>query len=60
MKNIKHFPPVSKELLEELEKRFPDRVPDPVACPKVAYGSVLVIRFLRSQYNSQQTNILEN
>lgn len=60
MSNDKRFPHVPKELLEELEKRFPDRVPDPRECPKEAYGAVKVIRFLRSQYNLQQINILEN
>lgn len=54
------FPQVPKELLEELEKRFPDRVPDPTACPKVSFGNVQVIRFLRTQFNQQQENILEN
>ncbi len=54
------FPQVPKELLEELERRFPDRVPEPVACPKVAYGNVQVVRFLRSQFNQQQETILEN
>lgn len=60
MSNNKRFPHVPKELLEELEKRFPDRVPDPTACPKEAYGSVRVVRFLRSQYELQNLNILEN
>lgn len=60
MSNDKRFPRVPKELLDELEKRFPDRVPDPNVCPKEAYGAVKVIRFLRSQLNLQQANILEN
>jgi len=60
MKNFRHFPPVPKELLEELEKRFPDRVPDPDVCSKESYGAVKVIRFLRAQFTLQQTNILEN
>lgn len=59
MSNEKNFPQVPKELLEELERRFPDRVPDPTACPKVAYGNVLVVRLLRSKFNQQQETILE-
>jgi hypothetical protein len=58
--NTKRFPIVSKELIDELEKRFPDRVPEPAVCPKVAYGNVQVVRFLRSQFNLQQSNVLEN
>lgn len=56
----KRFPHVPKELLEELEKRFPDRVPDIKDCHQEAFGAVKVIRFLRAQFNLQQSNILEN
>jgi hypothetical protein len=56
----KRFPIVSKELIDELEKRFPDRVPEPAVCPRIAFGNVQVVRFLRSQFNLQQSNILEN
>jgi len=55
------FPIVPKELLDALEKRFPDKVVDPKKqCPQEAYGSALVVRFLRYQYDLQQHNILEN
>jgi hypothetical protein len=57
------FPVVSKELLEEVEKRFPDRMPDG-ALTYESYlekqGEVRVIRLLRYQFNLQNQNILEN
>jgi hypothetical protein len=57
------FPVVSKELLEELEKRFPDRMPDS-ALTLESYlekqGEIRVVRFLRHQFNLQNQNILEN
>lgn len=56
------FPVVSKELLEELEKRFPDRMPD-IPQDHGAYlmrqGRTEVVRFLRHQFNMQNRNILE-
>ena len=53
------FPRVPKELLDELEKRWPDKVVDPdKQCPKEAYGAAQVIRFIRYQYDLQQKNIL--
>lgn len=57
------FPVVSKELLEELEKRFPDRLPDnPTTQDQylLRQGRVEVVRFLRHQFNLQNQNILEN
>lgn len=62
MDNLK-FPLVSKELLEELEKRFPDRLPDaPTTIDQylVRQGRAEVIRLLRHQFNLQNQNILEN
>jgi hypothetical protein len=63
MDNFK-FPPVSKELLAELERRFPDRLPDFVQEPldniRHKQGQVSVIRFLRTQFELQNRNILEN
>ena len=63
MDNLK-FPPVSKELLAELERRFPDRLPDfaqePLDIIRHKQGQVSVIRFLRTQFEKQNRNILEN
>jgi len=62
MDNLK-FPLVSKELLDELEKRFPDRMPDNVREYEsylLIQGRVEVIRLLRHQFNLQNQNILEN
>jgi hypothetical protein len=60
MDNLR-FPVVSKELLEELEKRFPDRLPDNPATQDqylLKQGQVMVVRFLRHQFNLQNQNIL--
>lgn len=57
------FPNISKELLEELEKRFPDRMPQtPVELEDYLYlqGQLTVVRLLRHQFNLQNQNILEN
>lgn len=63
MDNFK-FPPVSKELLAELERRFPDRVPDnpqePLDNIRYKQGQIALIRFLRTQFELQNRNILEN
>jgi hypothetical protein len=58
----KKFPLVSKELLEELEKRFPDRLPDYMESnDSIRYrsGQVSVIRLLRHQFELQNLNVLE-
>ena len=57
------FPLVSEELLKELEKRFPDRMPDnPMPHPDylLRQGHIQVVRLLRHQFNLQNQNILEN
>lgn len=57
------FPIVSKELLEELEKRFPDRLPEGLVHHDhyvMRQGSAQVVRLLRHQFNLQNQNILEN
>lgn len=62
MDNFK-FPTVTKELLEELEKRFPDRMPnDPTSHEKYLYlqGQLTVIRLMRHQFTLQNKSILEN
>ena len=62
MENLK-FPLVSKELLDELEKRFPDRMPEHQTTLEsylLKQGQVAVVRLLRHQFNLQNQNILEN
>lgn len=59
----KKFPNVPKDLLDELETRFPDQMPDlnmSDADIKIAQGKVAVIRFLRNQFDMQNKTILEN
>lgn len=62
MDNLR-FPAVSKELLDELERRFPDRLPDSLSesldLIRIKQGQVSVLRFLRSQFDLQNQNILE-
>lgn len=62
MDNLK-FPPIPKELLEALEKRFQDIAPDlqdSIDSIRFQSGQVSVVRFLRHQFNLQNQNILEN
>lgn len=62
MKNNK-FPNVSKDLLDELEKRFPNAIPTKLISLdefRAMQGQQEVIRLLRHQFNLQNTNILEN
>lgn len=50
------FPLVPLALLEELERRFPDRCPDPTTPDRqvwLAAGAVQVTRFLRQMYQLQ-------
>jgi hypothetical protein len=63
MDKTKRLPIVSKELLEDLEKRFPDRMPDPnLTYEQILFqsGQVSVVRFLRSAFEAQTKNVLEN
>jgi hypothetical protein len=58
----KKFHIVSKELLEELEKRFPDRCPEPdLSLDEIRFkqGQVSVVRFLRAHHEAQSKNVLE-
>ena len=58
----KKFPLVSKELLEELERLYPDKVPDFEVSPdriRFLQGQTQVVRFLRSQFEAQSKSILE-
>lgn len=62
MKNNK-FPNVSKDLLDELESRFPDTVPAKLISLdefRVIQGHREVIRLLKHQFDLQNKNILEN
>lgn len=54
------FPSVPLNLLEELERRFPDRMPDGVNTDDLLrkQGNVQVIRFLRKQLEDQTKNVL--
>ena len=61
MDNLK-FPNIPKELLEVLEKWYPDRSPeltDSVDSIRHQAGQVSVVRLLRHQFNLQNQNILE-
>jgi hypothetical protein len=61
MDNLK-FPKISKELLEVLEKRFPDRSPDlhdSMDSVRFQSGQVSVVRLLRHHFDLQNQNILE-
>lgn len=55
------FPPIPSALLLELEARFPDRMPDPETSAddiRVMQGSVKVIRFLRTDFDKQNTTVM--
>jgi len=56
------FPNVSKDLLDELLKRFPDVMPmdSSIHDIYVLQGQVLVVRFLKHQFDLQNQNILES
>lgn len=55
------FPKIPKDLLEELERRFPDRMPDTFNSDELLrrYGNVQVVRLLRKQFDSQNTTVLD-
>ena len=62
MDNFK-LPPIPKELLEVLEKRFPDKAPvlgQDMATIMFNAGQANVVRLLRHHFNLQNQNILEN
>lgn len=61
MENNK-FPVVPKDLLEELERRFPDRMPPintDIELLRAMQGQVTVVKYLRHQFNLQNQTILE-
>lgn len=56
-----NLPEISRDLLEELETRFPDKCPDPRMTEKDIYikmGEVRVIRFLRAEFEIQNQSVL--
>jgi hypothetical protein len=55
------FPPVPQALLEELERRFPDRIPDSLCTDELLrkQGNVQVLRFLRKQFDIQNQTVLD-
>ena len=62
MANQKTFPPISKELLDELKSRYPNKVP---TSKKHSYddfrflqGQISVIEFLEHQFNLQNMTVL--
>lgn len=60
---IQPTPPVSRELVEYLEKLYPDRAPKYGADSETIWmdvGSVRVVRKLRSLFEKQTNNVLEN
>lgn len=62
MKNNK-FPNVSKDLLDELEKRFSNAIPPQLITLdefRILQGNQEVLRLLRHQFDIQNKNILEN
>lgn len=59
----KDFPYVPKELIEALEGRFKDTIPDIPTPPEEfcrLQGEQRVVRFLRNQYEKQTKEILES
>lgn len=63
MDKKKKFPVVSKELLAELEERFPDKMPAHTLSHQdilFKQGQVSVVHFLRSVFELQTKNVLEN
>ena len=60
----KRFPPISAELMTELEKRWPDTMPDPEVTPglealRFKQGELAVVRYLRRQFDLQNTTVLK-
>jgi hypothetical protein len=57
------FPPISEELIKELEGRWPDVMPHGMTTTldefRFKQGELAVIRFLRRQFDAQNTTILE-
>lgn len=57
MSQKQKFPPVPAALIDELERRFRDRIPDTVPTQDevgVLVGQQQVVRFLRREFDRQQ------
>lgn len=54
------FPPISQELVEALEQRFPDKMPDLTDLTVICHlqGQVSVVRLLKHVQKVQSENIL--
>ena len=54
------FPPISQELLDALEERFPDKMPDLTDLNVICHlqGQVSVVRLLKHVQKVQSENIL--
>ena len=55
------FPPISQDLLDALDKAFPERCPNPKWDDRriwMEVGNVEVVRFLKRKFNEQNENIL--
>ena len=54
------FPVITEELMEALEERFPDKMPECVTFPEICrlQGQVAVVRLLKSVRKEQADNIL--
>jgi hypothetical protein len=56
------FPHIPKELIEELDNRFPERCPDPLWTDReiwIKAGERRLVKFLLAHYERQNSNILE-
>lgn len=60
MDDYKSFPVITEELMEALEERFPDRMPECTTFPEICrlQGQVAVVRLLKSVRKEQSDNIL--
>lgn len=61
MSMFKSIPSIPKALLEELEKRYPDKCPElgeSMDQIRMKQGQVSVIRLLRAAYEFQNTTVL--
>lgn len=55
------FPHIPRDLIEELERRFPERTPDlTMTIDQIRYmsGERAVVRFLRDQFNRQNEAVI--
>ena len=64
MKDSKRFPEIPVSVIEELEKRFPSKIPTSKSLTfdefRYLQGQVSVVEFLRHQFTLQTQTVLEN